>query len=220
MDKGTRNIIILSVLTLGAYGLYKLFSNKNEDENIQYVKGNKTTTVGSLIVSVPNTKLQSYPILYVFGGIDYANPQWMLSQTPSDILYKAIVVFAPYTSTFSSVKSETEKLLSRENLKTNSSSIVGFSAGGANVQKAYSNDFKFIGLIDPSTKSEYLSLPFKSNVSLVYNDSNWGGYPSIKSTLPKLDAKISSSGGSAEKVKLKHADIPKYFLDKFKNDIV
>jgi len=222
MNKTGKNILIGSFAFAAIYGVYKIFFRKKSyDSNLENQElGNTTKKIGKLLISIPKSKKESYPLIYVFGGIDFATPEWMLQQVPIEILSKAIVVFAPYTSSFESVKSEALKYLSDNNYNISSSSLIGYSAGGTNVQKSYSNNFKFVGLIDPSTNERYLSLPFNSKTKMVYNDSNWGGYPAIKSALPKLDSKIESSGGVAEKVKLRHSEIPKYFFDKFKNEIV
>lgn len=222
MNKTGKNILIGSFAFATIYGVYKIFFRKKSDysDNENQELGNTTKKIGKLLISIPKSKKESYPLIYVFGGIDFATPEWMLQQVTIEILSKAIVVFAPYTSSFESVKSEALKYLSDNNYKISSSSLIGYSAGGTNVQKAYNNNFKFVGLIDPSTNTRYLSLPFDSKTKMVYNDGNWGGYPAIKSALPKLEAKIESSGGAAEKVKLRHSEIPKYFFDKFKNEIV
>lgn len=227
MNKDLKNIIIVATVSLGIVGLLKLiFKNKktnpdsDSDSKIDYIMNNKINKVGTMIVSTPETKLESYPLIIVFGGISFATPDWMLSQIPDDILYKAIVVIVPYTTSYETAKSESNKFLSNNRYKTSSTSIIGFSAGGMNVQKSYDKDFKFVGLIDPSTRPEYASISFGKNANIVYNDSNWGGYPLIKSLLPKLGKKISSLGGNNEKVSIKHADVPKYFFDKFKNELV
>lgn len=221
MTKSTKDILISIAVTIGTLGLcYFFFKKKDDSSEVNYIPDNKIDELGNVIISIPETKLESYPIIYVFGGIDYATPKWMLSQVPKEILYKSIVVFIPYTVSYDVAKHDVSKYLSGKGYKTNSVSIIGFSAGGTNVQKVYNNNFKFIGLIDPSTSTPYLSLPFKPNTSMVYNDANWGGYPAIKSALPKLDSKISLAGGDSEKVSLRHVDIPKYFFEKYKNQIV
>jgi hypothetical protein len=227
MDKNTKYILITSAIGLslgiGSYYMYKkIFMKSQENEKNEEIIGeNKIEKSSELIFSIPDKK-GKLPIIYVFGGISYANPEWMLKQTPQYILSRAFVVFAPYTSSFSSVKTKAENFIDNKklNIDKNKVSITGFSAGGINVQKAYNQDFKFVGLIDPSTRSEYLNLPFDKNIKMIYNDANWGGLPNIKAVLPKLDTAINIKGGNAEKVKLTHADIPKYFFDKFKNELV
>jgi hypothetical protein len=217
-------IIIGSVamtLSIIGYFMFKKDDEDSESEDVDINEGNTTEKKSGLIFSKPVTKFK-YPLIYVFGGIEYANPDWMLKQVPSYLLSRAFVVFAPYTSSFDSVKKATEKYLSDNDIEINPKkiSITGFSAGGLNVQKALSNDFKLVGLIDPSTRSEYLNLPFSNNAVMSYNDSNWTGYPSIRATLPKLDKVINDSSGIGEKVNLGHSAIPKYFFNKYKSKMI
>lgn len=204
--------------------LIKNKKNKKEEGNeddIQIKEGNTIQKKSNLIFSKPASDFK-YPLVYVFGGIDYANPDWMLKQVPSYLLSRAFIVFAPYTSSFDSVKKATEKYLSDNDIEINPNkiSITGFSAGGLNVQRAYDNNFKLVGLIDPSTRAEYLNIPFTDNTKIVYNDSNWTGYPNIRATLPQLDKVIAQKGGESQKVNLGHSSIPKYFFDNFKNKII
>ena len=105
MNKDVKNILIVTAVTLGTFGLFYLVLRKkkpNSDSDINYIMDNKTEKVGSLIFSTPATKLETYPLIFIFGGINYATPSWMLSQTPKDILAKAIIVFVPYTTSYSS----------------------------------------------------------------------------------------------------------------------
>ena len=118
----------------------------------------------------------------------------------------------PYTSYL-------EKTCDKNKLLIKNTSVIGFSAGGLNVQKAYNKNFKFIGLIDPSTRAENVKKDYGNNVKMFYNDANWGGYPQIKSVLPNLADAINKLGGDAEKVNLQHSKIPSYFFNKYKDDI-
>ena len=183
--------------------------------------GNNSEDIGDgIIVSTPVTKIDAYPLIVVFGGISYATPKWIFAETPKDLLSMAMVAFVPYTMSYVNAKKRIDNYLQTKKIEVNTISIVGFSAGALNVQKVYEKTFKFVGLIDPSSRSEYVSLPFSNNVSMVYNDSNWGGYPEIKKTLPKLSKSIQDGGGDSEKVSLGHAKIPAYFFNKYKNQIV
>ena len=118
------------------------------------------------------------------------------------------------------IQKQIDNYLATKGIKTNSVSVLGFSAGALNVQKAPLNNFKFIGLIDPSTRSEYISLPFTNAAKMVYNDANWGSLPKIKDALPKLAQSVKTAGGDSEKVSLSHAKIPSYFFIKHQNEIV
>jgi len=206
--------IAISVAIIGII-LYKT-KGKKESKTI-VVEGNDIQTDGSLIYSLPKTKFDNYSIVIVFGGINYANPKWMLTETPKSLLSKAIFVYAPYTMSYDALLPKLNEFIAKNKILVKDTSVIGFSAGGLNVQKANRKTFKFIGLIDPSTRSEYVNLPFTNNVKMVYNDANWGSLPKIKEALPKLAQSIKNVGGDSEKVSLAHAKIPAYFFAKFQN---
>ncbi len=210
-------IAVLSVVFL----IYKRVTKKSNsvESKPNFKEGNTTFNKGNLIISIPVTKAKSYSIVYVFGGIDYATPEWMLKQVPQYILSRNVVVLAPYTIGFDSIN--IKDFLNQKNIKVdeNNVSITGFSAGGINVQNKYNKNFKFVGLIDPSTRESFLNLPFGKNTKMVYNDANWTGYPSIRALLPKLDKEIIKKGGESEKVNLPHNKIPKYFFEKYKKEL-
>lgn len=182
--------------------------------------GNTITRLGELIFSVPLNKFDEYSVVIVFGGISYANPDWIMKEVKKELLSKAIFVFAPYTMSYDAVSSKLNDFMAKNKLLIKDISVIGFSAGGLNVQKAYNKNFKFIGLIDPSTRAENVKKDYGDNVRMVYNDANWGGYPQIKSVLPNLASAINKLGGDAEKVNLQHSKIPSYFFNKYENDIV
>ncbi len=209
----------LTVAIIGVV-LYINRSRKETDKKVVMESGNNIENIGTLIYSYPKTKLESYSLVIVFGGINYANPKWMLGETPKNLLSKAVFVFVPYTTPYSDAKKQIDSYLATKGIKTNSVSVLGFSAGGLNVQKAPLNNFKFIGLIDPSTRSEYVTLPFTKVAKMVYNDANWGSLPKIKEALPKLAQSVKTAGGDSEKVSLSHAKIPAYFFTKHQNEIV
>ena len=170
---------------------------------------------------MPLNKFDEYPVVIVFGGISYANPTWIMKEVEKEkeLLSKAIFVFAPYTMSYDTVSSRLNDFIAKNKLLIKDISVIGFSAGGLNVQKAYNKNFKFIGLIDPSTRAENVKKDYGNNVKMVYNDANWGGYPQIKSVLPNLADAINKLGGDAEKVNLQHSKIPSYFFNKYKDDI-
>lgn len=206
-------------LTFAIIGVF-IYINRNKKETKTVMQeGNNIEEVGTLIYSYPKTKLESYSLVIVFGGINYANPKWMLGETPKALLSKAVFVFVPYTMSYDTVSSKLNDFISKNKLLIKDISVIGFSAGGLNVQKAYNKKFKFIGLIDPSTRAENVKKDYGDNVKMVYNDANWGGYPQIKSVLPNLADTINKLGGDAEKVNLQHSKIPSYFFNKYKDDI-
>lgn len=200
--------------------IYKTRTPKKEEPIKEDIKlGNTTLTESGLIFSMPVSKFSEYPVVVVFGGISYATPTWVMNQVPKELLSKALFVFAPYTMTYSTVAQKINDFVAKNKILVKNTSLIGFSAGGLNVERAYNKNFKFIGLIDPSTKKENLATSYGDNVKMVYNDANWGGFPQVKAILPTLADLVNKVGGSAEKVNLKHDKIPSYFFDKYKNEI-
>jgi len=212
--------LIAGTFVLTCFIFVYLKNKKNKKpmiKNIDFKMGNNITKIDNLIFSMPVTKFTDYSVIIVFGGINYATPTWMLNQVPKELLSKAIFVFAPYTMSYDSVSQKINDFITKNKLLVKDTSVLGFSAGALNVQKINNKAFKLVGLIDPSTRSEYLNLPFTNNAKIVYNDSNWGSLPKIKSILPKLADTIKSSGGDSEKVTLSHDKIPTYFFNKYKD---
>jgi LAS superfamily LD-carboxypeptidase LdcB/murein DD-endopeptidase MepM/ murein hydrolase activator NlpD len=147
----------------------------------------------------------------VFGGTDYATPEWMKSQWVAAGLSADKAIFLPYTSTeLSKIKKENKV-----------DKIVGFSAGGSDVWDeiiSNSSQYKFMGLIDPSTSESqfnaYKNGGLPSNVKSLSNHGNWGGYPDIKERLKQLEEK-----NILEKTNLSHEKIPLQFFKNYKSNL-
>jgi hypothetical protein len=170
------------------------------------------SSYNGLIVVKPNNKTK-FEVLIVFGGMSYADPEWMYKQIPREVLLNYLVFIAPYTKSYTSVRDIVNSYMKSNGYDEKSLSLVGFSAGGLNVQSGYDRSMKFVGLIDPSTKSQYADIDFGKNTHMVYNNSNWGAYPNIKALQPKIANNISNGGGMVEEVNMSHASIPKYFFN-------
>lgn len=222
----TRNILIGSgIVALGVtvYLLFRKFGKTKSSSDMQpKINDNHRNDLSNgIIVSIPSTKYGKYDVLIIWGGISYATPDWIYSQIPKDILYRYIVVIAPYNVKLSTVESVYKPFLESNHYNENTIntvSLLGFSAGALQVQENYSPKYKMVGLIDPSTKSNYVNIPFSKNTFIVFNDKNWTGSEglvAIGKTLPLLGDSISRSGGVSERLNMKHADIPKYFFNKF-----
>jgi len=162
----------------------------------------------------------SYPMLVIFGGMAYANPEWMAKQLTEDYFNQAILLIVPYTEEYATALRFANAKIEDAKYKVKDISLMGFSAGGYDVQENFSNDFRFIGLIDPSLKSKYLELPFGKKVFMLYNDRNWGAYPTIKSLQPQFAEKINDNGGKAVLTDLPHDQIPKQFFSQFKSEML
>jgi len=160
---------------------------------------------------VLDTKTLSDGKTVVFGGMSYANPEWMKSQWVDAGLSSDRAVFLSYTYGELSTVKKNNKI----------DKIVGFSAGGSDVWDeiiSNSSDYKFIGLIDPSTsesqfkKYEKGGLP--SVVKSLSNYSNWSGYPDIKKRLKTLE-----DNGVLTKTNTAHKEIPLEFFKKYKTNL-
>ena len=221
MDKKERNTIIgVGIVAFAVLGIiyYRIFKGKKSSTNNvpEIMDNTKTDLAKGIIVSLPATKFTNNELLIIWGGISYATPSWVYSQIPKEVLYKYVVVIAPYNVGLSQVSAVYKPFLEQNGISISNTSIIGFSAGGLQVQSNYSSDYKLVGLIDPSTRANYLQLPFTDNTKMVYNERNWGGsLATIRDLLPQLAKAVSKKGGYSERVDLKHADIPKYFFEKF-----
>ena len=218
-----RTMIILSALasSVGLYLIYRLYKKQQKGGVAEKSSATdyETTTETVYTITKPKNNDAIYDVIYVFGGMYYATPTWMLEQMPKEIFLNNIVIASNYHNSFSSVDDALKRYMDRKLLKKGKSSVVGFSAGGLNVLDTYNRDFKFVGLIDPSNKSKYNSLNFGSNTYMVYNKNNWGAYPSIQSNMDVLASKINDGGGVATSVSLPHKDIPSFFFDKYKDEL-
>ena len=166
-----------------------------------------------VIISQPSKWFKSDVVL-LFGGLNYATPEWMLGQLPDTLLKKYTFVIVPHKTSVSRAQELYKEYLNR-GLKDKNTIIVGFSAGAKPVQEAYSSKFKLVGLIDPSTNSTLANKEYSSNTILSYNSSNWSSLPAIKSVLPILKQKVLEGGGIAEDISLSHKEFVKYFFKKY-----
>ena len=201
------NYIILGGLLLASASVLAL--------NFYLGKSHKTlVSTDDLIITKPK-KLFASKVVFLWGGLHYANPKWMLSQIPDTILNKYTFVIVPYNTSLSSVKSSYKAEFNKD-VKEKNLMIVGFSAGAKIPQKVYDSKYKLIGLIDPSTNNKLSNKSYGENTVLLYNLSNWTGYPSAMKDLPKLKDNVVSSGGKAVEMNKSHKHFVKYFFENLK----
>jgi len=132
----------------------------------------------------------------VVGGIAPATAEWMKEQWEPLQLLKG-VTFINHDD-----KSKFNELLQNNNI----THIMGFSAGAKLIWPHINNsNFEVIGLIDPSTKKIYESLP--TNVRMISRWNNWGGYPSIRNKLKAME-----ESGVSKRVEKKHLEMPNRFF--------
>lgn len=162
----------------------------------------------NIIIAEPPFPTKDYSVCVVFGGINYATPEWMMKQVPTEILNKKTFVFAPYTSNIKEVEAE----IQNKQIK----SVLGFSAGGKKVWPLC-GQYEFVGLIDPSTSDAYINAyPINDQrVVMMFNNKNWGGNLEY---IGKAQVKAKRlMGGNAIKVDLGHSKIPRAFFERFGN---
>lgn len=178
----------------------------NEDKpnpnNPPFVKN-----IGDCILVTPDKPIDNTACV-IFGGVGYATPKWMLEQVPKELQYRKTIVLLPYTSTIDHAK----KILGKTQIK----SVLGFSAGGHKVWPLC-GDYQFVGLIDPSTKKEYIDSYFINDkrVFMMYRPENWGGRLAYIGQEQKRAAKLM--GANAILVSIGHSQIPAEFFRRFSN---
>lgn len=163
--------------------------------------------IGDCILITPD-KPTDKTACVIFGGIGFATPKWMLERIPEELQYRKTILILPYTSNIDQAK----KILGKTQIK----SVLGFSAGGHQVWKL-SGEYQFVGLIDPSTKKEYVDDYFINDkrVFMMYRPDNWGGRLAYIGKEQKRAAKLM--GGNAILVNLGHSQIPTEFFRRFSN---
>tara|TARA_R110000744_G_C18954789_1_gene516123 strand:+ start:18 stop:521 length:504 start_codon:yes stop_codon:yes gene_type:complete len=149
--------------------------------------------------------------LVVFGGINYATPEWMKSQMPKDMVNDNTII--------KSFDTNIDEVIDELNeLEYNKLQVVGFSAGGRNVFKlAKVKKTDFIGLIDPTVPRSWTLEGFPNNSILFFNSNNWNSYPDIKERQKDLASNMKEKFGdeSVEKTDLNHKSIPKEFFETY-----
>lgn len=163
--------------------------------------------IGDCILVTPDKPIDNTACV-VFGGVEYATPKWMLDQIPEELQYRKTILLLPYTSTIEHAK----KLLGKTKIK----SVIGFSAGGHKVWPLC-GEYQFVGLIDPSTKKEYVDSYFINDkrVFMMYRPENWSGRLAYIGKEQKNAAKLM--GGNAILVNTGHSKMPAEFFRKFFN---
>ena len=153
-------------------------------------------------------------VLVVFGGIDYATPEWMFKQIPETIKDSKTVITKSYTSKTDDVVKELNKI------DYNRLEVVGFSAGGKRVfelVKAIKIDF--LGLIDPSVPKDWKAgldkFPPGKDSILFFDNSNWNAWKEIQELQKDLKEAMEEKGMEVKDIDLNHDEFPKRFFDDY-----
>ena len=143
--------------------------------------------------------------LIIWGGMHYATPAWMEKQIPAWMWSRYEIYLVDYNTKLSSIG----------NFNPKTTALIGFSAGGLDVLRNYSQDYALVVLLDPSTKLHYVKTNYGNNTYMFYNEANWGR--TNRSMLEVAD-RINATGGKAESINLQHNQIPGYFFSIFQSD--
>ena len=184
---------------------------------------------GESLISIPVGNKKNLPLLLVFGGISYANPQFMIEQIPSVFFEKSVIITVPCTvqggKGFRNYLNYFQKKLKKDGIIINKISVCGFSAGGPDALNAVdASDVKIIGLIDPNPYISSTKLT-KANIITAYNKNNWhdNTEPLKQNMLNKFGdyAKWTKErGGIVEENSVQHIIFPKYFFYKYRNKLL
>ena len=159
-------------------------------------------------VLLVESEMSKNNVLLVFGGINYATPEWMESQIPLEIIDNNTMLIKAYNTNIEEVIDELNEL------EYNSLQVVGFSAGGRNVFKiAKIKKPDFIGLIDPTVPKNWSLEGFPTNSTLFFNSNNWDSYPEIKERQLELKQEMLNSGMTVVEEELSHKIFPKEFFN-------
>lgn len=175
-------------------------------------------------LALPSAEQQgSLPFLLIFGGISYANPDFMLANCPSIILEQAVVGIFPcrYMSGPGGEEALRQFLAAAEQrgLKPNRLSVAAFSGGAADALEIESQQIYSLLLIDPEPKLPKSGQFSAKYTILGFNKNNWLGNKAYGeatgfAAFDSLAAKVSEAGGMVEELDKEHKDFPTYLLFK------
>jgi hypothetical protein len=168
----------------------------------------QTPTYESKNIIIYNLHPDSNTIVF-WGGLNYATPKWLVSQTPKNKFLKYNLVFLSYFVPLESVK---KIYLEQVGSKLKPEILLGFSRGGLMAQKYYSSKYKIVGYIDPILKSTFTN-EFYSNVVLSYNPNTWG--VDYRKKLMLYGKTIGRRRGLFSIEYLDHKEFPKYFFKEY-----
>jgi hypothetical protein len=175
---------------------------------------------GGGIVVAPETGTASEVVVF-YGGYGFATPDWILSQTPAQLLSTAVWVFVPCSpqNTYRPAETRLSEVLARAALgPLRRISVLGFSKGGIDALDAYAErqaELHFAGFIDPSLREEHLSLDFGERCGFMGVSSEMREFfrdDIGRDCYPELATRIRSAGSLVKEVLLPHTEYPAAFL--------
>lgn len=175
---------------------------------------------GDLLVAIPKIKKSEYLVIFIFGGLHYANPDFMIKNTLSKFFEKNIVVVAPCKNAggkgFKAYKKQLDKYLLKKGLNARDFKVCGFSGGGPDALEAEGASIRLIGLIDavPEIPKKRKHFPILINA---FNRKNWIGNPVYNSEdFSNFVKWIEKESATVEENSVNHQLFPKYFFYRYR----
>ena len=190
----------------------------------------KPINLGNLLISIPTDATdKDYPMLIMFGGSMWATPKFMWDNTPRDFFQKAILVYSPcYThggGNLKKVETELISYLQRKGITYKGKSVCGYSGGGPDAMIAENpKNYMALGFIDPTPVANG-TVRYSSNMILSFRRNNWiysdfyGKCVNFKD-FNELSDRIRRAGGIVEEADVQHEAYFRYFLDKFRKQLI
>jgi hypothetical protein len=202
---------------------------KIDEQNYVYgpVPTDTSTSESSETEAGANDVTEANEGIIVYGGASYAIPAWMEEQ------WKA----AGLSTTKRKVIFEGQGGRSVNSIKKaypdiNFVALAAFSGGGPQIWDYVGDEqFKFIGLIDPSTKDQHIPLVkkfWKGRTILYFNYNNWSGAASSNTGITRRILKKIFEGKNSDFVinlpsiiptETNHKEIPIEFFKRYKSQL-
>ncbi len=223
-------IILLSVVGIAIilafiFGFKKTKPSKLDITELpNFVSGHESYTdfQNGIEVTKPNTQLEKYDVLVLWGGLNYADSIWMEQNTPDSIKEKYLIYYLEYYENRSN--QELEQLFKNViNPQANSYTFGGFSRGGRNVMEfmEHLNGKNKIDtvpivnflLIDPSIETDLIDSLNYSNTIMTYGSS--GMLDLFGNSYVRMKSNIEKDGGIVDKQNHNHNWFVPYTLNTY-----
>lgn len=221
-------IILLSVVGIAIILAFIFAFKKSDYRDItklpNFISGHQSYTdfENAYEVTQPNTELDEYDVLILWGGLNYADSIWMEQNTPDSVKERYLVIYLEYYD--SRTNSELLQLLKDKIApKAKSFTFGGFSRGGRNVM-SFMNHMKntdsisgkpimrFL-LIDPSIENNLIdSLNYKKT-TMTYGSTGMLGL--FNNAYQRMKANIERDKGIVDKQSQSHNWFVPYTLNKY-----
>jgi len=178
---------------------------EEKNKNAETKKESKKINGGTYMIEINDP--DSDDITVIWGGYPSYNygAKWMKNNGGDRYFSDRNVIYSNFENSLDTLKNALSKNgINDYNIK----SVSGFSAGGTQAWKHIKDDFDFVGLIDPTTKQTYESIP--NNVKIISRWQNWSGFPRIREFIKRLENK-----GQSEPINLEHLKMPEKFYEMY-----